>query len=240
MSADIRKSTVEEIRQRFDGDVERFSNLETGQTATVDAPLAMSLVTEVAAATTPNAVNLLDVGCGAGNYSLKLLERLPNLNVTLVDLSRPMLDRAAQRIQPKTTGTVEAIQSDIRQLELGQQRFDIILAAAVLHHLRSDSEWHAVFQQFFEALRPGGSVWIFDLIESSIPAVQQIQWARYGEYLTAFKNEAYRDAVFDYVAKEDTPRPLMFQLDLLRRVGFHEVEILHKHACFAAFGAVKR
>src|SRR3954462_2650312 len=98
------KSTVAEIRRRFDADVERFSNLETGQTATVDAPLAMSLVTEVAAATTPSAASLLDVGCGAGNYSLKLLERLPNLNVTLVDLSRPMLDRATQRVQPKTTG----------------------------------------------------------------------------------------------------------------------------------------
>ena len=37
---EMSKSTVEEIRQRFDGDVERFSNLETGQSATVDAPLS--------------------------------------------------------------------------------------------------------------------------------------------------------------------------------------------------------
>ena len=43
------KSTVEEIRQRFDADVERFSNLETGQSATVDAPLAMALVAKAAA-----------------------------------------------------------------------------------------------------------------------------------------------------------------------------------------------
>src|ERR1041384_3141099 len=107
---EISKSTVKEIRQRFNSDIERFSNLETGQSATVDAPLAMNLVTEATAATTPHAQDLLDVGCGAGNYTLKLLERLPNLNVTLVDLSRPMLDRAIQRIQPKTTGTVNALQ----------------------------------------------------------------------------------------------------------------------------------
>ena len=31
------KSTVEEIRRRFDADVERFSNLETGQSATAEA-----------------------------------------------------------------------------------------------------------------------------------------------------------------------------------------------------------
>lgn len=42
-SEEAMKSTVEEIRQRFDADVERFSNLETGQSATVDAPMAMAL-----------------------------------------------------------------------------------------------------------------------------------------------------------------------------------------------------
>jgi uncharacterized damage-inducible protein DinB len=54
------KSTVEEIRQRFDADVERFSNLETGQSATVDAPLAMALVAEAAAATKPTVSAYLD------------------------------------------------------------------------------------------------------------------------------------------------------------------------------------
>jgi tRNA (cmo5U34)-methyltransferase len=43
------KSTVDEIRQRFDADVEKFSNLDTGQSATVDAPLAMNLITEASA-----------------------------------------------------------------------------------------------------------------------------------------------------------------------------------------------
>ena len=62
---------------------------------------------------------------------------------------------------------------------------------------------------------------------------------RYGEYLTGLKDDAYRDHVFAYVEKEDTPRPLLFQLDLLRQVGFAQVEVLHKNVCFAAFGDVK-
>src|SRR3954449_345700 len=128
------KSTVDEIRQRFDADVERFSNLETGQSATVDAPLAMALVAQAAAATTPRARHVLDVGCGAGNYTLKLLEHLPNLDVTLIDLSRPMLDRATERVGRATTGGVQAIQGDIREVELPGQGFDLVLAAAVLHH----------------------------------------------------------------------------------------------------------
>jgi tRNA (cmo5U34)-methyltransferase len=233
------KSTVDEIRQRFDGDVERFSNLETGQSATIDAPLAMALVAQAAAAATSGARHLLDVGCGAGNYALKLLEHLSNLDVTLVDLSKPMLDKAHERVQRATKGNVKTVQGDIREIELPEASCDIIVAAAVLHHLRTDAEWREVFAAFHRALRPGGSMWVFDLVESSMPAVERLMHAKYGEYLTRFKDEAYRDHVFAYVEKEDTPRPLMFQLDLLRQVGFDQVEVLHKNICFAAFGAVK-
>jgi tRNA (cmo5U34)-methyltransferase len=233
------KSTVEEIRRRFDADVERFSNLDTGQSATVDAPLALALVAEAAAATTPHARHVLDVGCGAGNYTLKLLEFLPNLDATLIDLSRLMLERARERVSRATAGRITTIQADIREVRLQEGEFDIVLAAAVLHHLRTDQEWREVFAAFHRALRPGGSVWVFDLVESSIPAVGQLMRRRYGEYLTRLKGETYRDHVFAYVEKEDTPRPLLFQLDLLRQAGFAQVEVLHKNVCFAAFGAVK-
>lgn len=233
------KSTVAEIRQRFDNDVERFSNLETGQSATVDAPLVLDLVTRAAAATTPAAARLLDIGCGAGNYSLKMLQALPGLHVTLVDLSRPMLDRAVARVGAAGASGVAAHQADIRDLDLPAGGFDIILAAAVFHHLRGEDEWRAVFAKCHAALRPGGALWIADLIEHSTPSVQTLMWERYGDYLTGLKNSDYRDTVFAYVAREDTPRPLMFQLDLLRSAGFDQVELLHKNSCFAAFGALK-
>ena len=70
-------------------------------------------------------------------------------------------------------------------------------------------------------------------------AVRQLTQRRYGEYLTQLKDARYRDHVFAYVEKEDTPRPLTFQLDLLRAVGFAHTEVLHMNVCFAAFGAVK-
>ena len=238
--SDRTKSTVDEIRQRFDNDVERFSNLEIGQTSVVDGTLMLELTAAAAAATTPQAKHVLDVGCGAGNYSLKLMGTIPNLDVTLVDLSKPMLDRAVQRVRAISSGKIRALQGDIRKIESTDGEFDIILAAAVLHHLRSEDEWNSVFAKFHTILRPGGSVWIVDLVEQSTEAVQALMWSCYGEYLTAQKDEAYRDHVFGYIEKEDTPRSLMFQLDLLRQVGFQQVEVLHKKYCFAAFGAVKQ
>jgi len=234
------KSSVIEIRERFDADVERFANLETGQSSTIDAPLSLELIVRAAAATTPHATALLDVGAGAGNYTLKMLQALPGLDVTLIDLSQPMLDRAAERLSGSTAATVTCVQADVRDVALGEARYDVITAAAVLHHLRTPAEWESVFAAFFTALRPGGSLWISDLVEHSVPAVQALMWQRYGDYLISLKGETYRDHVFEYVEHEDSPRPLLFQLDLLRKVGFAEVDVLHKNGCFATFGAVKR
>lgn len=234
------KSTVEEIRQRFDAETNLYTNLETGQVSAVDSALAMSLVAEAAAVTTPHAMNLLEVGCGGGNYTLKLLEHMPRLNVTLVDLSQAMLDLAVPRVRARTTGSVEAICSDIRDVDFGKERFDVVLASAVLHHLRTGDQWRAVFQALHAALRPGGSFWIFDIVESPLPELQAIHWRRYGEYLTAAGGEPFREQLYKRILAEDTPRSVPYQLDLLRAVGFREVELLHKNSCYAAFGAIKR
>lgn len=233
------KSSVEDIRRRFDGDIERFSNLETGQSATIDAPLVLELIVQAAAALTPQATCALDVGCGAGNYALKLLHALPELNVDLCDLSRPMLERATQRVGAVAKGTVRALEGDIRALPLEAERYDIIVAAATLHHLRGDDEWAHVFRKLYAALRPGGSLWISDLVEHSQAQVNALMWRRYGDYLTELGGAAYRDHVLSYIDKEDTPRPLLYQLELLCSVGFREVDVLHKNSTFAAFGGVK-
>ncbi len=231
-----RKSSLDEIRARFDADVERFSNLATGQTATIDAAVCMDLVARAAAACSPKAVRALDVGCGAGNYSLKLREFLPQVRVTLVDLSQPMIDRACQRLGPAVDSFHN---SDIRDLDFAPGSFDVILAAAVLHHLRTPQDWEQTFAKFHRWLKPSGGLWIFDLVSHEDAAVQGLMWSRYGHYLESLGGDAMREKVFLYVANEDTPTPLTYQLELLRQVGFGHIDVLHKNACFAAYGAVR-
>ena len=233
------KSTVDEIRRRFDADVERFSDLSTGQAATPDAPLVLDLVAEAAASVTPGATAVLDVGCGAGNYTIKLLQRRPGMDCTLLDLSRPMLDRAVQRVTAAGGRGVTAVQADVREAEFADGSFDVILAAQTLHHLRSGGEFDAVFAAFFRWLRPGGSAWVADSVEFALPAVESVMRRRWGEFLSTAGGDEYRDTVMAYVEKEDTPRPLAEQLDRLRAAGFGPVDVLHATGRFAAFGGVK-
>lgn len=234
------KSSLRDIEKRFDSDVERFSVLETGQVAMIDAPLSMELITIAAISATPIITKILDIGCGAGNNTIKLLKSYEgDFDCDLNDLSAPMLDRARQRISQETTGKVSIIQGDFRTVNLSDDGYDVILAAGVLHHLRDGQDWIDAFARIFQLLRPGGSFWVTDMVSHENPQVQEWMWQRYGDYLESQGGEAYRQKVFDYIDKEDSPRPVTFQLELMRKVGFISVDILHKNSCFAAFGGIK-
>jgi tRNA (cmo5U34)-methyltransferase len=235
----MKKSTIEEIQQRFDNDVERFSNLETGQVSTIDAQISLELITEASKRIVPHAQNLLDVGCGGGNYSLMMLTKIANLNCTLVDLSKPMLDKAFERVSQKTSKQVTTLQGDIREVNLIENHYDIILAGAVLHHLRDDNDWETTFSKLFSLLKSGGCLMISDLITQDTETLSHYTWERYGDYLETLGGKEYRQNVLDYVEKEDSPRSINYQLDLMKQVGFKKVEILHKNMCFGAFGGIK-
>lgn len=236
----MQKSSIKQIEQRFDGDVERFSQIETGQQALPDARLMLDLIAGASAAAVPQARDVLDLGCGAGNYTLRLLQQLPDLNCTLVDLSTPMLDRAVERVTPATSGQISVVKGDLRELDFGCNQFDIIMSGACLHHLRDETEWTMTFEKLHDALRPGGCLWISDLICHTIPAIQKYMWCRYGDYLVELRDEAYRDEVFAYIELEDSPRPLIWQLARLRDAGFDQVEVLHLNTIAAVYGGLKK
>ena len=233
------KSTVEEIKQRFDNDVDRFSNLDTGQVSTIDATVSLELITEAARRIVPDATQLLDVGCGAGNYTLMMLKKLPGLECTLNDLSQPMLDKALERVAAAARQKVITTQGDIRNIALPENHCDIILAGAVLHHLRDDKDWETTFKKLYRLLKPGGCLMIADLVTQESNAVSDYTWERYGDYLEQVKDKAYRQTVLEYIEKEDSPRSVTYQLELMKKVGFQVTEILHKNMCFAAFGGIK-
>lgn len=235
------KSTLKEIEERFDKDAARFSNLETGQLTTLDAAFNMELITaSIAKIYAGKAIKVLDIGCGAGNYAVKLLQQKTDVTFSLSDLSQPMLDKAKERLEAMHAEPVSLRKGDFRLIKPTEGTYDVIMATAVLHHLRDDQDWEDSFKGIFDLLNPGGTLWIFDLVEQHTTALQSyIYDERYGDYLKGLQDTAYRDAVFAYIKKEDSPRSLMYQLNLLSAVGFKMVDVLHKNLCFASFVGFK-
>lgn len=158
---------------------------------------------------------------------------------TILDLSCPMLEQAKKRISALTHGKVRTIQGDIRNMDIKSETYDIVIAAAVLHHLREYYEWKSVFEKIYKSLVAGGSFWVSDLISQEDRRIQKMSMGKYGDYLKEIGGESYKNDVFEYVEKEDTPRSMTFQMELMKDVGFKKIEILHKNSVFGSFGAIK-
>ena len=233
------KSSLEEIRERFDHEVERFSQLETGQQAIVDAPLVLELLAQSAAKRLHPDSALLDLGCGAGNFTLRILKEISPLQCHLVDLSRPMLERAQTRIQATGVTSITCHQIDMRQLDFPSHSFDCIVAGAVLHHLRDEADWTNFFAHLYAWLKPGGRLYVADFTIFDAADVQELMWNRFGQHLETLGGVPYREKVFAYVQKEDSPRSLPFQFEMLRRSGFKEYDVLHRNGLNVCYFGTK-
>lgn len=233
------KSSPEAIRRNFDQQVDRFSNIETGQTTAIDSPLCMELVARSALLLNPGANSIMDLGCGAGNYAVKVASLLPEVDCTLVDISSNMLERAVERVSEIVSGKVKALHGDYRELDLGENQYDVITAGTTLHHLRGDEEWELVFRKIFRALKPGGTFWINDIVIGETDEITQMMIDGWVSILQKQVSAEEVGMYLDRYESEDTPRTLSYQLDLMKQTGFKETFVLHKHFNFAAFGARK-
>jgi tRNA (cmo5U34)-methyltransferase len=127
----------------------------------------------------------------------------------------------------------------MRNLRVAPGSFDVILAGAVLHHLRDERDWERMFQQMHSWLRPGGLLFVADLVIVDDPAIHALMWERYGDYLEGLNGPDYRAEVMEYIDVEDSPRSLRYQLDLAQACGFVDYDVLHRNSVFATYYARK-
>jgi tRNA (cmo5U34)-methyltransferase len=150
-----------------------------------------------------------------------------------------MLVKAEERVRENITGKVLAIQGDYRNIPLEENAYDVITAGTTLHHLREDDEWESVFTKVYRALKQGGTFWINDIV---LGETDEIDRMMLGGWLSILRKQITQEEIEMYMGRyesEDTPRPLSYQLDLMKRIGFTKTIVLHKHFNFATFGARK-
>jgi trans-aconitate methyltransferase len=97
---------------------------------------------------------VLDVGCGTGRLTEKLLERLPQGRVIGIDLSANMLQVARDFLRPRFGDQIHLVLADAAHLPSREQA-DAIFSTATFHWVRDHPQ---LFRSLYAALKPGGCV----------------------------------------------------------------------------------
>jgi SAM-dependent methyltransferase len=103
--------------------------------------------------------SILDLGCGTGNYALRLAQR--GYEVCGVDLSESMLEIARKKMQ-KTSTAIHFFHSDITTFQLNQQFDAAIMMFAVLGYQHTNEQIAKTLKNTSAHLKSGGLL-IFDV-----------------------------------------------------------------------------
>jgi malonyl-CoA O-methyltransferase len=88
--------------------------------------------------------NALDLGCGTGRMSYWLHEQNPDAQITAIDFSEGMLEKAREK---KKAEKITWIKSDLlKPFPVGDAKYDLIVSTLVIEHVKS-------FSQFFTNIR---------------------------------------------------------------------------------------
>jgi tRNA (cmo5U34)-methyltransferase len=184
------------------------------------------------------AQRVLDLGCGTGNLSARILQRLPQVHMIAMDYSPAMIQQAQAKLPPAQTTFITA---DFGAWAVHPEAFppidpvDACVSSLAIHHL-SDAMKGQLFRQIFAHLRPGGCFWNADPVLPPHPHSAAL-YQRVRQEWTPTAPLPERGVVHPYgYSSQDQLATLATQLELLHAAGFVGVDVVWQWFGVAIFG----
>jgi tRNA (cmo5U34)-methyltransferase len=199
----------------------------------------------------PAGSQVLELCCGEGLLAELVLGNYPRCQLTGLDGSPAMLDRARQRL----ARFGERFQGQLFELEEHNWRAGFnglagVISSLAVHHLDGAGK-QRLYRDVFQMLAPGGALVIADVIAPAGPsgntlAAQAWDEAVYQRCLeidghagrfTEFQELEWN--LYRYPDPMDKPSPIYDQLAWLIEAGFSQADVYWLYAGHAIFGGVK-
>lgn len=201
----------------------------------------------VARCVSPQSQRILDLGCGTGGLSMKVLKSCPTAQVVALDYSPRMLEFASDKLEtagyaPKQWTGIQADFGDWanHQLEI-KDGFDACVSSLAIHHLTDEMKLK-LFSRIRESLNPGGVFWNADPVLPESPALSEAyqsvreEWAaQQGASLAEIRAKTGKSTPYGY-SNPDQLATLDAHLQMLKTAGFESVAVPWKYYGLAVFG----
>jgi len=109
----------------------------------------------------------VDIGCGPGDVMIRLARARPDLRITAIDASAPMITLARGAVMTEgLSDRIELVQGYVPGVALNALSFDAVLSKDLLHHVPDPS---VLWKEIARLARPGAVIYVMDLVRPSTP-----------------------------------------------------------------------
>ena len=122
------------------------------------------MLAAVARCVPANSRRILELGCGTGELSHKILDRCPDAEIIALDYSPRMIEFARTKMHKAGYQRWSGIEADFgewtnnpEKFDLGSE-FDACVSSLAIHHL-SDEMKAKLYQRISKSLKSGGCFW---------------------------------------------------------------------------------
>jgi tRNA (cmo5U34)-methyltransferase len=183
---------------------------------------------------------ILELGCGTGNLTLKLLGRFPEARVVAVDASPEMTEATAERARSITGAPdrLKVIRSRFEELDQPAGAFDLITSSMSLHHVQDKGE---LYRRFAVWLRPGRQLAFADQLLGRTELSQSVHWALWLKHCREPGHCTLEEtaSLLEHAAEHDHYEPLERHFDLLRGAGFEQLDCVWRNGMYSVVTAVR-
>jgi tRNA (cmo5U34)-methyltransferase len=165
----------------------------------------------------PGAKNILELGCGTGRLTGLIQEACPHAEITGIDLSAEMLDKA--RVKPLLK-EVRFVTGDIRD-SWPEPQYDAIISTLCLHHL-TEREREDILKRASKVLEPNGRFICGDIFRSDHDQENQLiieSW-RYSMAKEKIPDDAIAGMTAQYISNLSRISTMPLFRDQLTKAGF--------------------
>jgi tRNA (cmo5U34)-methyltransferase len=190
-------------------------------------------------------LRVLDLGGGDGVITEYLHDRYPDNAFTLLDGSADMLEKAQQRLAGRDIAFIQQTFEEYLDTPPEDQAYDFIFSSNAIHHLDFLAK-SRLYAKLFRELAFDGAFINIDVVKAVSERSERWQFAMWedwmNERLAQIGGDIGTHDGLPAVAKakpENKPSGLFEQLELLRQIGFRDVDCFYKYGVFAVFGGTK-
>ena len=106
-------------------------------------------------------VDVLDVGCGAGKWSILFAKK--HFNVTGIDFSKQMIELAKKNVTLNGLRNIKFYVMNVVNLYLPDGTFDLVNSVTVLQHILDDQKWKNAISEIIRVTRNQGYLVIYEM-----------------------------------------------------------------------------